>query len=114
MPQMDTSNFLLMSESMLESLADQIEESLGDDVEVEYQDSMLTITHEVEGAFVIHPHATTHQVWMSSPLSGSTHFAFVQQSGRWRSIRPPHVYLRDKLAEELSRITNTHFIFEAI
>ncbi|USO01347.1 MAG: iron donor protein CyaY [Alphaproteobacteria bacterium] len=114
MPQMDRSNFLLMSEAMLESLAEQIEESLDEDVTVDYQDSMLTITHETEGAFVIHPHMPTHQIWMASPISGSTHFAFVPQSGRWRSIRPPHVYLRDQLAEELSRITNKLFIFEAI
>lgn len=114
MPQMDESNFLTMSHSMLESLAEQIEEALDEDFEIEFNEGVLTITHETEGEFVVNPHAPTAQVWMASPISGSTHFDFIQQSGRWRSVRPPHVYLRDLLAEELSRISGKHFVFEAI
>lgn len=114
MPQMDESNFMMMSESMLESLSQQVEDSLDEDFDVEFNQGVLTISHETEGEFVINPHVATLQVWMASPISGSTHFNFIQQSGRWRSVRPPHVYLRDLLSQELSRISGRHFVFEAI
>ena len=110
---MDDSNFQMISTAMLESLTEQLEEHLGDDLEVEYTDGIVTITHD-EGEFVINAHLPTHQIWMSSPISGSTHFEFIQQSGRWRSIRPPHDYLRGLLASEISRMCDKTFIFDPV
>ena len=77
-----------MSDSAFETLADSLlealEESLGDDAEL--QGGVLTVEAD-EGTWVVNKHAPTRQVWLSSPKSGARHFVFDAGSGLWKDTR---------------------------
>lgn len=82
--------FERMAEVLLGRLAEAIEAAEADGVDVEQQGAVLNV--EIEGrdgrkggVFVVSKHAPTRQIWLSSPISGASHYAF---DGRaWRSTR---------------------------
>lgn len=111
---MDKHNFHVLSHSTLDSLAEQIEQHLSDDFEVEYVEGVLTISHDSEQEFFINAHDATQQIWLSSPLSGATHFTYNEEKGCWNSTKDSQVTLRQLLAEELSRLSNRIFVFDPV
>lgn len=111
---MDNSNFHVLSRATLDSLAEQIEKDLQDDFEIDYFDGILTLAHDSEQEFVINAHDATQQIWLSSPLSGASHFRYDEEQGCWYSTKDPAVNLKKLLADELSALTNKIFMFEAI
>lgn len=111
---MDTSNFHVLSRATLDSLAEQIERDLCDDFEVDYNEGILTIAHDSEQEFVINGHDATQQIWLSSPLSGATHFRYDEDQGCWFSTKDPQLNLRRMLADELSALSNKIFIFDPV
>ena len=100
-----------MGDSDFENLADQIlarlELQLADqleDADVELRGGILTIELADGRQYVINKHAPNRQIWLSSPVSGATHFAHDAGSGAWRSTRGDAI-LHDLLAAELSAAT---------
>lgn len=79
---MDEQTFENLADSLLMSL----EEALGDQADAELQGGVLTVQGE-EGVWVVNKHAPTKQVWLSSPKSGASHYAFEGESGLWRDTR---------------------------
>jgi frataxin len=79
---MDEQTFENLADSLLMSL----EEGLSDHADTELQGGVLTVQGE-EGTWVVNKHAPTRQVWLSSPKSGGSHYAFESESGLWRDTR---------------------------
>ena len=69
----------------LESLFEQIDEQLGDWLDVEMAGGILQIGLPDGGAYVINKHAPNREIWLSSPRSGAWHFAADENA--WRSTR---------------------------
>ncbi|MCP4923284.1 MAG: iron donor protein CyaY [bacterium] len=107
---MDDSNFLVVVEATLQNTQEMIEESFGDRFEVDYQDGVLTITLESEEEYVINRHLPQHQIWLSSPVSGTHYFSYEEDSGRWKAPKEEGLYLRPFLMEELKTISEKSFV----
>lgn len=96
--------FEQMAAALLGRLAEAIEGAEADGIDVELQGPVLTVEIEAGagrkgGTFVISKHAPTRQIWLSSPVSGASHYAF---DGRaWLSTRDG-AELFGRLAGELA------------
>lgn len=97
---LDEGRFSALAGDMLERIADSVDEALGDDIDVEYQGDILTLSLEGGGQYVINKHAPNREIWLSSPVSGALHFAYAD--GDWISTREPRVTLDQLLAKELN------------
>ena len=96
---LDETRFATLANEMLERIADAVDEALGDEIDVELQGGILTMSIDGGGQYVINRHAPNRQIWMSSPASGATHFDYVD--GAWVSTRAPGSRLDTMLAAEL-------------
>jgi len=68
-----------MSEQAFETMADRLlehlEEAIGAHVDAERQGGVLTVQAGA-GTWVVNKHASTRQIWLSSPKSGAHHYGF--------------------------------------
>lgn len=96
---LDESRFATLADSMLEHIADTVDEVLGDEIDAELQGGVLTLSLAGGGQYVINKHAPNRQIWVSSPKSGATHFDHAD--GDWISTRDPKTRLAEMLAAEL-------------
>jgi frataxin len=62
-------------------------EDASDDIDVELQGGVLTIELEDGRTFVLNKHAPMRQMWLSSPLSGASHYKYDDASRLWVSTR---------------------------
>ncbi|GAB6054206.1 iron donor protein CyaY [Magnetospira thiophila] len=99
---MDASTFETIADKTLDSYAEIIDELIGDVADVEFQSGILTIDLEGVGQYVVNKQAPTRQIWLSSPVSGASHYAY--EDGVWRSTRSDDI-LSELLARELSEKT---------
>jgi frataxin len=108
---MDESAFQAAAESTLSRLYTVIDETLGDDVDAELRDGVLTLELDDGSEYVINKHAPSRQIWLSSPVSGAAHFDYDAASRSWRSSRggPP---LSERLAAELKAATGRDIAFD--
>src|SRR5262245_32674349 len=108
---MDESAFQAAADAVLSRLYAVIDETLGDDVDVELRGGILTLELEDGRQYVINKHAPTRQVWLSSPVSGAAHFDYDEAAKSWRSTRggPP---LAERLAAELATATGRDIAFD--
>lgn len=67
-------DFESRAEQTLARLAEAIDDAVGDVVDVEITNGILTIELDEGGQYVINKHAASRQIWMSSPKSGASHF----------------------------------------
>jgi frataxin len=100
---MDDSTFESLADRTLARLQTQIEEAL-DEVDVDLRGGILTLELDDGRQYVINKHMPNRQIWMSSPISGASHFAHDAASGTWRSTRG-NERLHDMLATELASAT---------
>jgi frataxin len=106
----DESNFATRADRTLSRLAEVIEEILGDRLDVELNAGVLTIELESGGQYVINKHAPTRQIWLSSPVSGASHFDFREGAG-WVATKT-EARLEPMLADELAAATGTRIAFD--
>lgn len=97
--------FEQMAEALLGRLAEAVDGAEADGVDVELQGPVLTVEIEAGagrggGTFVISKHAPTRQIWLSSPVSGASHYAFDGQA--WLSTRD-NAELLGRLAGDLAQ-----------
>lgn len=104
MTELDESSFASLADIMLGRLFDQLEEAVGDEADVEFQDGILTIDFEQGGRIVINKHQPNRQIWLASPVSGAAHFAW--DGGQWVSTRGGAALL-DILATDISKLAGT-------
>lgn len=70
---------------VLETLFDQVEDQLGDWLDVEMTGGILQIELPDGGTYIVNKHGPTQEIWLSSPKSGAWHFA--ADDDTWRSTR---------------------------
>jgi len=70
--------------------------------EADIQGGVLTLEAGSGKVWVLNKHAPMRQIWLSSPVSGASHYDLDPAAGAWRDTRggPP---LRERLAQELSQ-----------
>ncbi len=111
---MNQAEFERRAAEILNSLFEQIEEQLGDWLDVELNGGILQIELPDGGAYVINKHAPNREIWVSSPKSGAWHFAPVEagaEGGAWRSTRGSQE-LTALLAGELAAASGRAFQLE--
>ena len=82
---LDATTFESTANETLDSLMDVLDDQLGDTIDVDLQSGILTLELDAGGQYIINKHAPTRQIWMSSPKSGATHYAYVD--GTWKNTR---------------------------
>jgi frataxin len=98
---MNQAEFERQGGAALDALFEQIDEQLGDWLEVEMTGGILQLELPDGGTYVINKHVPNREIWMSSPKSGAWHFA-ADAEGAWRSTRSGHEALLDLLSQELA------------
>lgn len=98
---MDATEFENLAEETLENLFDAIDEAIGDDADVDFDNGILTVELEDGRQYVINKHAPNQQIWLSSPISGAAHYE--HDGAAWVSTRGGDALL-DVLGAELSQI----------
>ena len=106
---LDENSFEALADKTLADLLGAIEDQLGDVADVDMQGGVLTIELDAGGEYVVNKHAPMRQVWVSSPVSGATHFAYDADGRRWVSTRHAATTLDALLAEELAAATGRPF-----
>lgn len=97
---MDESTFSALADALLDRIADLVDDSLGDDVDVDAVGGVLTLSLPGGGQYVLNKHAPNRELWLSSPVSGAWHFAHDGQA--WISTRTPKADLVVLLADEIA------------
>lgn len=99
---MDESRFESLAEDTLARFMDAIDEALGDEMDVDLENGILKIELDNGGQYVINKHGPNRQIWMSSPVSGASHFAYDEGAATWVSTRGGDKLI-DVLAAELEK-----------
>ena len=105
---MDEREFETLAERTLRGYATRIEDAL--EVDVDLRGGILTIELDDGRQYVLNKHAPNKQLWLSSPLSGASHYTYDPATHGWLSTRegPP---LADLLAAELAQLTGADIAF---
>ncbi|NQV46505.1 MAG: iron donor protein CyaY [Rhodospirillaceae bacterium] len=101
---LDSSTFETLAGSTLEAFMEAIDGTLGEQLDVDLEQGILTIELAGGGQYVLNKHAPSQQIWMSSPVSGATHFDYREQGGGWVSSRGDEL-LAPMLSGELEQAT---------
>jgi frataxin len=104
--------FQRLADATLARLAEALEQGLADAAEVELQGGILTIDLDAGGQYVINKHAPNRQIWLSSPRSGASHYAFDAARGTWVATRSGRT-LADVLTEELRPLASGPLVLGA-
>jgi frataxin len=92
--------FEILASETLGRLAVSLEDALGHRAEVDFGDGILTLALDGGGQYVVNRHAASRQIWLSSPVSGASHYARRLEDGAWVDTRGgPTLYAR--LSQEL-------------
>jgi frataxin len=102
---MDEHAFDTLAERTLQHLFARIDAELAD-ADVDLRGGILTIALDDGRQYVINKHGPNRQIWMSSPVSGASHYEHDAASGEWRSTRGGDPLL-PRLARELAELTGT-------
>ena len=84
MTKIDETTFEREAGRTLQAVADRLEDA---DLDVDFAGGVLTVVTD-GGTFVLNKHAPLKQLWLSSPVSGASHYNF-DGTGGWRSTRGP-------------------------
>ena len=109
----------MQSDSAFHKIADATLEAMAD--EVETQDEELLIDVDLTGGiltleldsgqqYVISKHAPSHQLWLSSPISGGLHYDYNSASESWELAKDGS-RLDERLSKELYQLTSIVFDF---
>jgi frataxin len=98
---LDETLFHRLGDETIETLADVIDEALGDDMDVDLESGILTLELDSGEQFVINKHGPNRQIWMSSPVSGASHYDYDEDTESWRSTRGATT-LHEQLATDLA------------
>ena len=106
----DESTFQNLAEETLVRLMDTLEEAVGDQLDADLQGGILTIDLDSGGQYVINKHAPNRQIWMSSPVSGASHFDS-DGNGGWVATRSGGT-LAAMLSAEISAATGETVVLD--
>ena len=98
------SAFETIASDVLESLADQLDDIIGEESDVELNGGILTIDTPDGGQFILNKHGPNRQIWVSSPVSGASHYDPNEDGSVWTASRDG-TDLLTTLADDLSMKT---------
>ena len=105
---MDEPEFERQAGKVLDRLMAQIEDQAMDDLDVDVEGGILTITLPAGGGtYLVNKHTPNREIWLSSPKSGAWHFRRDPEAG-WVSTRvvdDARPQLHRLLADELADVT---------
>jgi len=104
---MDEPEFERQAGKVLDRLMQEIEDQAMDDLDVDLEGGILTISLEGGGTYLVNKHAPNREIWLSSPKSGAWHFRHDPEAG-WISTREvdgARPQLHRLLADELAAAT---------
>ena len=100
--------FEIIAEKTLNSLLDHIDDALGDVFDVDLNGGVLNIELENGAQYVINKNAPNCEIWMSSPLSGASHYYLDDDQETWVDTRSGDNFF-ERLAQELSQSAGKPF-----
>lgn len=106
---MDERAFETLAEETLRALMARLEDSLAADIDL--RGGILTIEFDDGRQYVVNKHAPNRQIWLSSPVSGASHYAWDEAARAWRSTRGGAI-LADVLATELAQASGSDISFD--
>ncbi|MDA0261290.1 MAG: iron donor protein CyaY [Proteobacteria bacterium] len=104
---LDEGHFETLAEEVLQRFSMALE-AASDDIDVELQASVLTVELEDGRTFVLNKHGPMRQIWLSSPLSGASHYGYDEAKKCWLSSRDSRELvstLTDDFAQAGIRVT---------
>ncbi len=107
---LDEQAFEAVAEAALGRIESVLEDE-ADDLEVDRQGGVLTIETADGATFVLNKHAPLCQLWLSSPVSGASHYDYDADRKRWISTRGG-ADLSDVLSHDLSAAAGLTLVFE--
>ena len=108
---MDERAFETLADQTLAAMLARIEDQAGDVLDADLLGGILTIDLDDGRQYVINKHAPNRQIWLSSPVSGASHYAWDEPARDWRSTRGGGSLTR-LLADELSAVTGRDVRFD--
>ncbi len=100
---MDEQAFEALAGATLERWAVAIEDGC-EDVDVDCDGSVLTVELEDGRIFIVNRHRPLKQIWLSSPISGASHYDWNDSEQAWTATRSDE-RLHLLLAREVSDVT---------
>jgi len=79
---MDEQEFIALAGRTLESWAEIIDDK-AEDFDVDCDGSVLTVELEDGRIFIVNRHRPLKQIWLSSPISGASHYAWDADQRAW-------------------------------
>ena len=109
---LEDSQFHCLSDAYLDAVMEEIEAKDNDAaIEVDMEEASLVITLHNGKQFVLSKHEPTHQLWLSSPISGGLHFKYNEADSVWQLDGGQK--LGELLAKELSELSGVQCTFES-
>ncbi len=84
---MDESSFFAAAEALQQRWFDALDTAEPAALDIDFEDGVLTVEAEGTGTFILSRHAPTRQLWLSSPLSGASHYEYDEAREAWVSTR---------------------------
>ena len=82
---MTDADFAEIVEELLQKIADAIEEADSSfELDVDATGDAISIEFPDGSKYLISIHSSTDEIWVSSPLSGGSHFAYDEDSESWK------------------------------
>jgi frataxin len=106
----DDEVFEIIADKTLNILLDRIDDILGEEFDVDLNGGILNIELQNGTQYVINKNAPNYEIWMSSPLSGASHYYLEDDLETWIDTRSGHKFY-DKLSQELSQSAGKSFFF---
>jgi frataxin len=101
---MSNAEFLELAEEVLKNVANAIEEAdSGFELDVDAMGDSLSIEFADGGKYLINIHASSEEIWVSSPVSGAGHFAYDEDDGTWKDSNETD--LCELITEELEELS---------
>jgi frataxin len=99
---MDNTDFAQLSELAIQYIYDAIEAADSDyELDCDILDGILNIELPNGGQYIINKHNASKQIWLSSPVSGASHFLYKEDSKQWIDSKGNN--LMETIAAELKQ-----------
>ena len=108
----DEQTFGRVADETLRRIAAALEEA-DDDLEVDLEGGVLSVEMTDGATFLLNKHAPMRQLWLSSPISGATHYDYDAAAGRWLSTRGGDA-LNDVLSRDLAQAARVTVTFAEV
>ena len=101
---MQDSEFNVKVKAILDSLVEDIEDQDQEcKIDIDLNDGILTLITD-SGTFVINKQSAAKEIWLSSPISGSYHFAYLDNLWKSRNGSELFTVLTNELNIKFSKV----------